>query len=86
MNAYEKRRDLRKQKNQLRQNERRAERRVIKDLDHHRASILYEEAFVALQGRKPLVIPKVTTKQLNAAAHMMFARLHELELGGQEDE
>ena len=82
MNAYERRKYEREHK--ARQN---YKKRVLeKQLNKAQAEKFYEEAFVALQGRLPKVIPKISTEALIYSANLMYARLHEQELGGDDAE
>ena len=82
MNAYERRKYEREYK--ARQN---YKKRVLeKQLNKAQAEKFYEEAFVAIQGRLPKVIPKISTEALIHSANLMYARLHEQTLGGDDAE
>lgn len=82
MNAYERRKYEREYK--ARQN---YKKRVLeKQLNKAQAEKFYEEAFVALQGQLPKVIPKISTEALIHSANLMYARLHEQMLGGDDAE
>lgn len=77
MNAYEKRKEARKLTRQAHYKK----CALAKRLSTADAEKYYEEAFVALNNQKPLVIPNVSTDALMQAGRMMYARLHEIELG-----
>ena len=81
MNAYEKRKSLRDQKRAKYSSERRVANLLLK----YQAEKFYEDAFVALQGRKPKVIPRMSPTNLHKAANLMYARLHEQQLGGNDE-
>ena len=81
MNAYEKRLDKRTKAAKLINKERREIRMLRQDC----AERAYVEAFRMLQGRDPLVIPKESAARLQMSARMMYAKLHQLDMGEQDD-
>lgn len=81
MNAYEKREQLRRSKLDARNKDRREINMLRKDC----ADRAYVEAFRMLQGRDPLVIPKESAARLQMSARMMYAKLHQLDMGEQDD-
>ena len=82
MNAYEKRKDIREKASKLANQKRREINMLRKDC----AERAYVEAFRMLQGRDPLVIPKESAARLQMSARMMYAKLHQLDMQGDEDD
>lgn len=76
MNAYERRKLIAKNK----QKQYALKRALMMQLKKQDAEKYYEEAFAALQGRRPMVIPKMTAENLIIAANLMYAKLHELSM------
>lgn len=77
MNAYEKRKKAKADY----MREYHKKRRLLESLRTHDAKRYYEEAFTSLNGKAPMVIPSVSDDALVVAAKMMYARLHEIEMG-----
>lgn len=76
MNAYEKR-QLEKKAKKREYNKKHS---FLVRLERLNAERYYEEAFIELQGKKPMVIPKVPVNELKRAADVMWAKIHEMEL------
>jgi len=78
MNAFEKRRDQRNKKAQLRYHK-------LKDIKLHQLTLVekyYISAFIALNGQPPHVIPSGHSAALLQMADTLYATIHALELGG----
>lgn len=81
MNAYERREAKRKETRK----QYALKRSVMMQLKKQDAEKYYEEAFIALNGRRPMVIPRMIADRLIEAANIMYARLHEIQLGGSNE-
>ena len=81
MNAFEKRRAGRQAKSRIRY----IEGKDLKALNLNNAEKYYIRSFYALNGQNPLVIPSRDPDALVRMADVLWARLHELEMGGNDE-
>ena len=81
MNAYEKRRDQRNKQAQLRYHK-------LKDIKLHQLTLVekyYISAFIALNGQPPHIIPPGNGAALLQMADQLYATIHVIELGGDDE-
>ena len=76
MNAYERRKELRR----ISQQQCTRERREISNISRHHVELKYREAFRLVYGTEPKIIKPLSSKGLIKRTEELFAEAHEREL------